>query len=150
METTYFRFVNKQDPEKTYNKASTAILVISTFFTVIFVAFAPYIAEIIGIPSAALIIRWLALILWIDAIMAVPFARIRHENRPARFATIRITHILINVFLQVCFLWLLKDTLSIPFLDDAQGNPGIGYIFLSNLVASLFLFPLSPTIFTLI
>ncbi len=142
METTYFRFVNKDDSEKTYNRASTAVLTISTFFTVAFLVFAPHIAVLIGIPDAVLIIRWLALILWIDAVMAIPFARLRHENRPVRFASIRITHILINVGLQVCFLWIMRDVLSITALNDAQGNPGIGYIFLSNLIASLVLFPL--------
>jgi O-antigen/teichoic acid export membrane protein len=142
METTYFRFVNKQDSQQTYNRASTAVLSISTFFTIIFLIFAPQIAGIIGIPDATIIIRWLSLILWIDAVMAIPFARIRHENRPVRFATVRISHILINVGLQVCFLWILRDQLSISFLNDANGDPGIGYIFLSNLVASIFLFPL--------
>ena len=142
LETTYFRFVNKDDPEKTYNRASTAILVISSFFTVIFLVLAPRTAEMIERPGAVMIIRWLALILWTDAVMAIPFARLRHENRPARFATIRITNILINVGLQVCFLWLLRDYISIPFLNDADGNPGIGYIFFANLIANIFLFPL--------
>jgi len=142
METTYFRFVNKQDPEDTYHKASTAVLAISTFFTVVFLIFAGPIANIIGIPDAVLIIRWLAVILWIDAIMSIPFARIRHENRPVRFAIVRMSHILINVSLQVCFLWLFRDSMNIPLLEDVKGDPGIGYIFLANLIASIFLFPL--------
>ena len=142
METTYFRFVNKQEEKSTYNKASSAVIFISTFFTAIFLGFAPQIAELIGQPEAISIIRWLALILWIDGIMAIPFARLRHENRPLRFAGIRVTNILINVGLQACFLLIFPDFFDLDFLNAPDGGKGIGYIFFANLIANIFLFPL--------
>ncbi|MCA6078066.1 lipopolysaccharide biosynthesis protein [Fulvivirga sedimenti] len=142
METAYFRFVNKEDTQETYNKASTAVIAISTFLSVIILAAAPKIAILIGLPDAVLLIRWLAVILWIDGIMAIPFARLRHENRPILFAGIRVSNIFINVGLQLCFLWLFPNLIDIEILNNTDGTPGIGYIFLANLIANLFLFPL--------
>lgn len=142
METTYFRFINKSPNGNAYRQASSAVLIVSSALSIPILIFAPQIAELIGVPGSALIIRWIAIILWIDAVMAIPFARLRHENRPVRFATIRITQILTNVGFQVLFLWLLPDVLSIDALNTPDGKPGIGYIFLANLIGNLLLFPL--------
>ncbi len=142
METAYFRFVNKEDTQETYNKAATAVITISTVLSVLIYFAAPKIAVLIGLPDHVLLIQWLAVILWIDGIMAIPFARLRHENRPVRFAGIRVANIFINVGLQLCFLWIFPNLINIEMINNADGSPGIGYIFLANLIANLFLFPL--------
>ena len=142
METTYFRFVNKRENTDAYYQASSAVVIISTVLTIPILFFAPQLAQLIGQPGSVLILRWLALILWIDAIMAIPFARLRHENRPVKFATVKLTQIIVNVGLQLMFLWLMPGVFSIDALNTPEGNPGIAYIFLANLIGNLLLFPL--------
>ena len=59
-----------------------------------------------------------AFIIGFDALSALPFARLRHDNRPKKFAAIRIASILINMavvyfFLTICPQVLNKDPNSI-------------------------------------
>ncbi len=88
-----------------------------------------------------------------DAITAVPFARLRQENKAKRFAFLRLVNISINIILNLFFLILC------PRLIESGGensfihwiyNPsfGIGYIFISLFVSSaVTLLMLGPEIF---
>ena len=51
-------------------------------------------------------IMWFAGVLACDAITAIPFARLRQENKAKRFAFLRIFNILVNISLNLFFLLL--------------------------------------------
>jgi O-antigen/teichoic acid export membrane protein len=85
-----------------------------------------------------------ALILGLDALSAIPFARLRLENKARKFAGIKLAGIVLNVALNLFFIVLCPAVLSGKWLTGLQPlvarvydpNMGIGYVFLSNLVAS--------------
>jgi O-antigen/teichoic acid export membrane protein len=157
METAFFRFASRSDqPEKYYNVALTAIIITSTFFSLLIIAFATPIASYIGYPGTENLIIWLALILAIDAVVAIPFARLRLEKKPKQFVFARMANIFINVALNFFFLWFCRGVYEGEFLVSLQPavnvlyNPalGVGYIILANLIANLAFFPLLGSLFT--
>ena len=131
METTYFRFATKAqaDPKKVFNITQTAVVVISSIFTAIFIVFSEPISTSLEVFRPEYI-TWLALIMLTDAVVAIPFARLRLEHKPLVFSAGRIINVLIQLGLNLFFLKFNK----------AHYDPsiGIGYIFISNLVANGF------------
>ncbi|MDX5418139.1 MAG: oligosaccharide flippase family protein [Hymenobacteraceae bacterium] len=152
METAFFRFANKPDtdPKSVYNRVLSAILVSSTVFTGILLLFADNIARYIGYPEQKEYIVWLAIILAIDAIVAIPFAWLRHQNKAIKFASIKLSNILITVGANLLFLVVFRHIYEGQYLQSLQPlanslyDPdfGVGYIFLINLVANALLIPM--------
>jgi len=151
METAFFRFASKTKDENTYyNTALTAIFSSSFLFSGLFILFSSPVAASLGYPGKGLYVSWLAIIIAIDAMVAIPFARLRLEKKARQFATARVTNIALNVLLNVFFLYFCKNIYEGRFLPDLQPlidliySPtlGVGYIFLANLLANLAFFPL--------
>lgn len=147
METAFFRFATKDKLEDTFNYTSTAVIVVSTVFSALIILFAPSLASWTGYENVTLFVIWFAIILWIDSILSIPFARLRLENKPRLFATAKIFNILVVVGLQVLFLiafpWFIDKQLPGHQLISAFYDEefGIGYIFLANLIGSFLLIP---------
>lgn len=139
METAYFRHVKDAlDKEHVYQTAMWSLLGSSALMSGLLFSFAQPIAEWLQYPEQALYVRWFALILALDAVVALPFARLRLEERPLRFAVLRLVNILVNIGLNIFFLILCPHyptaAWSVAIYDPSMG---IGYIFLSNLIASI-------------
>ena len=74
------------------------------------------------------------MVLGLDALSAIPFARLRLDNRPWVFAGIKLTNIGVNVSINVFFLLLC------PYLEGKgwdmswiyNSDWGIEYIFIAN------------------
>jgi O-antigen/teichoic acid export membrane protein len=88
-------------------------------------------------------------ILVLDALVIVPFSKLRANQRPMMYAAIKIGNVIVNLALNVFFL------LFLPQIANQNPNSFIGnlyienfeiaYIFVSNLIASLITFAvLSP------
>jgi O-antigen/teichoic acid export membrane protein len=129
METAYFRFANKEgaDEKKIFNIAQTIVIAISAGLSLIFVVFAKPIAELLDIPGRENFVIWLALILFIDAIVAIPFARLRLQRNAVKFVTGKLINIAILVGLNIYFLYIA--------FDPARG---VGFVVLANLIANAF------------
>lgn len=146
LETAYFRFDEKQSKYTHYSQAFISVLLLSLTFSGCLFIFARPIALVIGTPlSQVILIKMLALILFFDALNEIPFAKLRLENRPRKFALIKIGMILVNVFL------VLSIFVFIPWLIN-QGHTGLSriyhpdhhlaYLFAANVISSLFAFVL--------
>ena len=144
METAYFRFA-KEAPQKYYNIILSAIIATSGLFTLILFVFSDPIMVQLGYAEKGIFLKWLAIILGIDAITAIPFAKLRLENKIKTFVSAKIISIFINVGLNLLFLMLLKP------MHEAKWGPtflqnwydpsvGAGYIFLANLIGNACLF----------
>ncbi len=145
METSLFRFSQTEiEKEKVYASALISLLISSVSFVLIAFLFATPISETLKFSGHPEYIIWFAIILGCDAFSAIPFARLREQGKAKRFAIIRSLNILINIGLNMFFIWFCKgvhesaDSSFKPFVDRIY-NPeiGIGYIFISNLWASV-------------
>jgi O-antigen/teichoic acid export membrane protein len=155
METTLFRFSQTEiEKDKVYSTALISLFITSITFAILTIFFAKNISETLNFSGHPEYIIWFALILGCDAFSAIPFARLREQNKARRFAVIRSLNIAINIGLNLFFLWFCKGVYDAPqssfkpFVETVY-NPaiGIGYIFISNLFASsITLLLLSPEI----
>lgn len=142
METGFFRFANHEkwsDPMEVYSTSMMSLAASSTTFMLLVALFINPVSqwmECAGHPSYVLL---MACCVGMDAFMTIPYSYIRFRKRPMRFALLKLVNIGINIGLNLFFIvlcpWLLKHapgTVS-SFYDPSYG---IGYIFLSNFMAS--------------
>ena len=149
METGFFRFSKKHDkPKLVFSTVLTSIFSTSIFFVLILSFFAKNISSFLGYENNSDYIIIFASILALDAISAIFFANLRVLNKAAKFALFKIINILVNIGLNLFFIllcpYLYKNN---PSLVNWFYNPnyGVGYIFISNLVASGAVFILLST-----
>lgn len=153
METAFFRFANKQgaDKHKLYNQVLSIILSSSVILSVLLILASGAIADYKNYTSQEQnYIIWLAAILAIDAIVAIPFAWLRLQNKAIKFASIKMANILITVIANLFFLVVCRDIYNAEYLTGLRPlitqfyNPdlGVGYIFLINLFANALLIPM--------
>ena len=156
METALFNFsVKEKNSDTVYTTAlislfgSTLIFLLPIFF------FAQPLANIIRHPGNPEFITWIALIISLDAFTSIPFARLRQQNKAAKFAGIKMINIGVNIGLNLFFIAFCKpayENTDSAFhsmaLQIYKPEIGIGYIFISNLLASaVALLLLTPEIF---
>ncbi|MET3978365.1 O-antigen/teichoic acid export membrane protein [Mucilaginibacter sp. UYP25] len=150
METTFFRYLNKEGANKrqVYNNGFWVVFVLSMVFLLFTVPFTNVIAGLIKIgkdtPQAdfQIFIKYFIAILVLDAWCAIPFAKLRADGRPVKYGTIKIVNIVVMVGLNLIFIWGLPFWIKHELAGSAWIGqwfvPGwIGYVFLSNVVASL-------------
>ena len=141
METGFFRFSEKNYKADTvFSTAFLSLFSTASLFVIITFIFAPRIASSLSYSEQISFIKIFALILGIDVLTALPFARLRQMNKAKKFAIFKIVNISINIGLNLFFILLCPKII--------QSNPnsiintfynesfGVGYVFLSNLIAS--------------
>lgn len=142
-ETAYFRYIQKRGSEKeVYNTLTGSLLVTTSAIFLLMVLFRQQIANFIRIDAHPEYITISACIIACDAISALPFAKLRYEGRPRKFATIRIAGILLNIaltffFLSVCPAILRSHPNSVILFIYSTGF-GAGYVLIANLGQSFF------------
>ena len=102
METTYFRFANRPgtDRQELYDRTLSLLLLSTVGLTAGLMLLARPLLGLLEIPAGnEQYVIWVALILGLDALTAIPFARLRLENRARKFASIKLAGIVVNVAL---------------------------------------------------
>ncbi len=157
METAFFRYFSEEGRDKTtvYSTALWSLVVTSSFFIAFVSIFSQPIANLIGYPDNAQFVTWFGIIVGLDALITIPLARLRAENRPLRFAFINLSFIGLNIGLNLFFLAYclpLYKSGDTNWLIDTFYNPdiGVGYVFIANLIASVGRFLLVIPEFTLL
>ena len=146
METAYFRFASRQNETRdVFSTILLSILISSTLFILILSVFSGSLAGLLTKVTAQSVsdykryIIWFVVIISLDAIASVPFARLRLQNKAFRFAFIRIIGILLNISLNLFFLLLCPKlppgSWLLTFYNPAYG---VEYVFISNLISSAF------------
>lgn len=145
LETAFFRYSEKEKGNPNiYSTALISIILSSISLTGILILFSPQIAEALSTGPHSVLpqyISWFALVLALDAIAAIPFARLRQENDALRFAVIKVINILTNVGLNIFFLIVCPKLINGSFHSVIamiySPSLGIGYVFLSLLVSNV-------------
>lgn len=150
METGFFRFMNKDDenPKTVYPTSLITLGFTSLLFIILSFIFIEPISTLIRYQEHDHILM-MVVIVALDAFMAIPYAKLRYDKRPIRFAIVRLAFIFSNIFFNLFFLivcpWIYEWN---PAFIDWFYSPdyGIGYIFLANLLSTiLVLIMLIPT-----
>lgn len=148
METTYFRYLEKveaKDKSKVYNNSFVVTLFVSLLLLILVFTFtrpvAAWFADGGDVAVYASYVKLFAFILVADALAVVPFARLRAQGRPMRYAYLKFINIFVTIVANLFFLVFLPDWIErSPFWANvAQGwfiEGWLGYVFISNLLAS--------------
>lgn len=143
METAFFRFYNSEK-----NKESVVeTTIISIFWTTILFIFVALLFRNSLALWSGVDTQYITYSIWIlalDALVIVPFSKLRANQRPIFYATIKIGNVVVNLCLNLFFLMFLPSIsvsqpnsfLSTVYIENFQ----IGYIFLSNIIASFLTF----------
>lgn len=155
METGYFRFANKDeksDPNLVYGTSMLSIWTTTSIFLVLVFLFLSPLAQAMGFGQNKEYIGMMAVILSIDVISALPFAHLRLEKRPLRFASIKLLFVFLNIGFNLFYLVgcpILEKTHpeGIAWFYDSNRS-GVYYILLSNLWSSgIMILALLPQLF---
>ncbi len=159
METAYFRFASRPGTDRLllYRQVLTLLLLTSVAGAGLLTYFADDLAAALHYPGQGRYVKWLGWGLAIDALVAVPFARLRLENRAARFATLRLLNIGLILAASYFFIVIaptvpapgavLTGTGNLAWLQALVAQVydpglGVGYVFLITLVANALWLPL--------
>ncbi len=141
LESAFFRFGNaEKDREQVYSTALISIVTSSALFLALGFVFTREIAGLLGYANHPEYIRWFGLILAVDSLCEIPFARLRLEQRPKRFVAAKLLniglYIALNLFWVVVCPWAAAKGYSWVHTVWSP-ETGVGYVFISNLLASL-------------
>ncbi|BBL60385.1 polysaccharide biosynthesis C-terminal domain-containing protein [Methylomonas koyamae] len=142
LETGYFRFRQRPefDGERVYRNALSLLLLANLALVGAVWYWQETLAAWLQYPQHPEYAVWFTWILALDALSALPFAKLRAENRAWRFAGIKMAEILVAIGLNLLLL-LLWPKLAALWPDSAiagyyDPQVGVGYIFIANLAAS--------------
>ena len=129
METAYFRYATKEgaSEKRIFDIAQTVVISISLLISVFLILAAKPIAGALDIAGNEILIIWFVAIMFIDAVVAIPFARLRLQKKPLLFAMGKIINVVLLVGLNIYFLKVAYNP-----------SVGIGYVVLANLIANAF------------
>jgi O-antigen/teichoic acid export membrane protein len=149
MESTYFRYLNKHEDQKqeVYNNSFLCIAFISTLFLISgFVFINPISAYLSADPEQLadyrIYVQLFIGILFLDAICVIPFAKLRAEDRAFKYSVVKFLNIGSFVGFNLVFIYLIPaiikhDWPMAGWLVSWYREKWIGYVFVSNLIASL-------------
>ncbi|MFH1319049.1 MAG: oligosaccharide flippase family protein [Bacteroidota bacterium] len=145
METAFFRFSSASDNKnKVYSTALISLITTSLLFICLAAIFSQPIANWLRYPNHTEYVTWFAIIVGLDALSAIPLARLRELGKAKLFATVNIISIFVNIGLNLFFLVYCRHIYEVHgensnWLVQSFYNHeiGVGYVFISNLVASI-------------
>lgn len=130
METAFFKFLNeREDKETVFRNSFATVLGVNVLFFILLLVFSQSIASGMGYPENSEFIMILGFVVCIDAITAIPMAKLRALNKAKRFATIHFSAIAVNVGLNLFFMLVL--------FNPEEPMEGVLFILIANLLSSL-------------
>jgi O-antigen/teichoic acid export membrane protein len=150
-ETAFFRFYNSEtDKKKVVSTSAISIFWSSIVFLFLALLFRKSIAIYANVD-----VQYITYSIWIlvlDALVVIPFSKLRANQRPLKYAFIKIGNVVINLAFNFFFLIFLPNlAASNPngfFASIYVENFQVAYILIANIIASFLTFiVLSPDYF---
>ncbi len=141
METTFFRFSNKEEvnPDKAFSTAGLSVGFVALVFLLLVSAFLKPIAGALDYALHPEFVEIMAIIVAFDAFQAILFARLRYENRPVKFMVLKLSFIVMSLLLNL-FIFYLAPYLKAHFpamMEWYHTSYQVGYIFIANLICTV-------------
>ena len=128
METTFFRFANKEneDAHTVFSTTMGVVGVLSLAFLIAVFAFIEPISEVLGYVDHPEYIQMMAVVVALDAVQAIPFCYLRFQKKALKFASLKLLFIILNIGLNLLYFVVL-------------GRSEVYYVFSLNLVCTGFI-----------
>lgn len=125
METTFFRFANKEEeqPDTVFTTAFSFVGTLTALFLALLVLFITPIGEAINYQNHHNYMLMMGAVIAIDVMQAIPFCYLRFKKMALKFASLKMLFIALNITLNIgCFV--------------VMGIRDVAYVFMLNLVCS--------------
>ena len=144
METTFFRFSNKENvnPNKAFSTAGLSVGFVSLVFLILVSVFLKPIAGALDYALHPEFVEIMAIIVAFDAFQSILFARLRYESRPIKFMTLKLSFIVLSLLLNI-FIFYVAPYLQGRFptiMEWYHTSYQVGYIFIANLICTTLVF----------
>ena len=134
METTFFRFANKQQPHpqqtgpasSAFSTAMAVVGVLTAIFLLLVFVFIQPISGALGYGDHPEYLQMMAVVVALDALQAIPFSYLRFQKRALRFAALKMLFIVLNIGLNLLYFVVL-------------GKTSVYYVFFINLLCTSFI-----------
>jgi len=149
METTFFRYLQKYEKNKdqVYQNTFFSIATLAGIFGLFAFLFVDDISawmqrgSTLINPDYGSYVKYFIFILVLDALAVIPFAKVRADGRPLRYGFLKFINVLVFISLNLFFIFgiplILKEQLLGADFFSSWFRPGwVGYVFISNLIAS--------------
>lgn len=125
METTFFRYVNKEEenPKKVYSTTLIMVGFTSLLFVAVGLAFLPAISDAMGYGAHPEYIGMMIGVVAMDAFQSIPFAYLRYRKQPLRFVALKLLFIVLNIAINITYY-------------VGMGGSDVGYAFMFNLICT--------------
>ena len=125
METTFFRFANKEDEDANtvFSTSLALVSALSLLFLGVVVLFATPISQALGYTDHPDYLLMMAAVVALDAIQAIPFCLLRFQKKAMKFASLKLLFIVLNIGLNLLYFVVL-------------GHTEVFYVFFLNLVCT--------------
>ena len=138
METTFFRYTQKENPDKVFNNIVSCIIFTTGIFMILYILLYKNFAHLIQYEHNTQYVLFLGIIVALDALTAVPFAKLRRLNKAKLFTLIKIANVSLNIGLNLFFLLVIPET-ALEISNKIFG-PQAGlliWVLISNVLSSL-------------
>lgn len=140
METTFFRFVNKEGahPMRTYSTVLIMVGTVAAVFVALVAMFLTPISNFMGYSAHHDYVMIMSACVAIDAFQCIPFAYLRYKHRPWKFVALKMLFIVMNIGLNLLYFIVLPAMYANPSTHSAAAaiydpSVGVGYVFRLNL-----------------
>jgi len=153
METTFFNFARKKEQvSSVFGTTFTSLHFTSILFLMAAFIFKDAWASAIDYAGFGNLVLYMAIILAFDAMSAIPLAYFRQQDKAWKFTIIRVSGILISIFLNIYFIIICPKLLAMGYkgwyASFYNSDALVDYIFIANLVSSIWVYVCClPTIF---
>ncbi|MDA3853335.1 MAG: oligosaccharide flippase family protein [Bacteroidales bacterium] len=141
METSFFRFSGKDnDDKRVYGTSLTALFSTSVLFALAMVLLRDSAAQFLGYDQLGHLVAMMAIMVGMDAFLCIPFARLRYEKRPMKFAGLKFINVFLNIGANLFFIvlcpFLIDKNPDAAWLSFYDKTKQVDYIIFSNFLAS--------------
>lgn len=147
METAYFRFsAQKENKEELFRTSFSTLLLSTLVLSALFILFRQPIANLLAQEAHPEYITWAVIIIAFDTLSAIPFAKLRQEGRPRKYAAVKVSGIVLNLILTIILLYAGQQyvdasphtELALWYTSHSKG----GLLLLPNIAQSVLTFVL--------
>jgi O-antigen/teichoic acid export membrane protein len=141
LETAFFRFSHKEEYKKDiYSTASISIFISTLVLSLVLFGFNGAVTDFVRMNAHPEFIRYSIVIIALDTLATLPFAKLRQDGRPKKFAAIQIAKIITTIVLTYFFIsvcpGLVKQNPNGWIAKWYIKDYGVGYVIIANLISS--------------
>ncbi len=142
LETGYFRFSTKENKQTVFNTTAISMITSTVLLSILLIALQHPLSVLLQITEHPEYLSLSAAIIALDALSTIPFAKLRQDGRPQKFAFIKVGGIITNIisiyfFLSICPHWLQQNP-NHWCGSFFKADWAVGYVLLANVIQSVF------------